>query len=52
MSESKPVATEKQLVPPVDREQVRAAAERIRKRRPGVRLCGIKIKDLIAEGRR
>jgi prevent-host-death family protein len=43
------------LVPPlpaVDREQARAAAARIRERRSGVTLGGLKIKDLIAEGRR
>lgn len=43
------------LVPPlptVDREQARAAVARIRERRKGVTLGGLKIKDLIAEGRR
>ena len=43
------------LVPPApgfDREAARAAAARIRERRKGVRLGGLKIKELIAEGRR
>ena len=43
------------LVPPlptINREQAHAAAARIRARRKGVTLGGIKIKDLIAEGRR
>ena len=43
------------LVPPVpaiDRGSARAAAARIRSRRKGVTLGGLKIKDLIAEGRR
>ena len=39
-------------VPAFDREQARAAAERIREMRKGVTLGGIKIKDLIEEGRR
>jgi prevent-host-death family protein len=42
------------LVPPgsgVDRERARAAAQRIREMRRGVTLGGLKIKDLIAEGR-
>jgi prevent-host-death family protein len=43
------------LVPPLpemDREQALAAAARIRARRKGVTLDGLKIKDLVAEGRR
>ena len=43
------------LVPPVqaiDRGVARAAAARIRARRKGVTLGGLKIKELIAEGRR
>ena len=43
------------LVPPraaIDRDQARAAAARIRERRKGVTLGRLKIKDLIAEGRR
>ena len=43
------------LVPPTptfDREQARAAAQRIRERRKGVTLGGLRIKDLINEGRR
>ena len=43
------------LVPPspaFDREAARAAAARIRERRKGVRLGGLKLKELIAEGRR
>ncbi len=42
------------LVPPLpgfDREGARAAAARIRDRRKGIRLSGLKIKELIAEGR-
>ena len=42
------------LVPPdtgFDRERARAAAERIREMRKGVTLGGLKIKDLINEGR-
>ncbi len=42
------------LVPPgngFDRERARAAAQRIREMRRGVTLGGLKIKDLIAEGR-
>jgi prevent-host-death family protein len=42
------------LVPPrpaVDRERVRNAAAAIRAMSKGVRLRGLKIKDLIAEGR-
>ena len=38
--------------PAFDREQASAAAERIREMRKGVTLGGIKIKDLIEEGRR
>ena len=43
------------LVPPapaLDREAARAAAARIRARRKGVRLGGLKLKELIVEGRR
>jgi hypothetical protein len=43
------------LVPPLpafDREAARAAATRIRARRKGMTLGDLKIKDLIAEGRR
>jgi len=43
------------LVPPLpafDREQARMAAARIRERRKGVTLGGLRIKRLIAEGRR
>ncbi|HXP05770.1 MAG TPA: type II toxin-antitoxin system prevent-host-death family antitoxin [Stellaceae bacterium] len=43
------------LVPPLaafDTEAARAAAARIRARRKGVTLGGLKIKKLIAEGRR
>jgi prevent-host-death family protein len=43
------------LVPPSavpDIVAARAAAERIRARRKGVRLDGLSIKDLISEGRR
>ena len=43
------------LVPPlpgIDREQAHAAAARIRARRKGVMLGGLKIKDLIEQGRR
>lgn len=43
------------LVPPAavfDHEHARAAAARIRERRKGVTLGGLKIKELIAEGRR
>jgi prevent-host-death family protein len=43
------------LVPPVrafDRDEARAAAARIRERRSGVKLGGLSIKELIAEGRR
>ena len=43
------------LVPPLpnfDREAARAAAARIRERRKRVKLGGLSIKDLIAEGRR
>ena len=43
------------LVPPrgtVDRETARAAAQRIREMSKGVTLGGLKIKDLINEGRR
>jgi prevent-host-death family protein len=43
------------LVPPLpafDREAARAAAARLRARRKGVTLGNLKIKDLIAEGRR
>jgi prevent-host-death family protein len=43
------------LVPPgagVDRDRARAAAARIVARSKGVTLGGLKIKDLIAEGRR
>lgn len=43
------------LVPPlpaIDRSEARAAAARIRERRKGVTLGGLRIKDLIAEGRR
>ena len=43
------------LIPPpreFDRDEARAAAERIRERRKGVTLGGISIKDLIEEGRR
>ena len=36
----------------VNREQARAAAARIRQRRKGVTLAGLKLKHLIAEGRR
>lgn len=42
------------LVPPApdfDREQARAAAQRIREMRKGVTLGGLSIKDLIDEGR-
>lgn len=38
--------------PPLDREAARGAAARIRERRKGVRLGGLKLKELIAEGRR
>jgi prevent-host-death family protein len=42
------------LVPPggIDRTRAQAAARRIRERRKGVTLGGLKIKDLINEGRR
>jgi prevent-host-death family protein len=43
------------LVPPLpnfDREQSLAAVARIRARRKGITLGGLKIKDLIEEGRR
>jgi len=43
------------LVPPLplfDREAARAAVARIRERRKGVKLGGLSIKELIAEGRR
>ena len=43
------------LVPPesgFDRAEARAAAARIRERRRGVTLGGLKIKELIEEGRR
>jgi prevent-host-death family protein len=43
------------LVPPhpaIDREAARATAARIRARRKGMTLDDLKIKDLIAEGRR
>jgi prevent-host-death family protein len=43
------------LVPPrpaVDRERVREAIAAIRAMRKGVKLRGLKIKDLIVEGRR
>lgn len=43
------------LVPPaaeLDRDAARAAAARIRERRKGVKLGGLNIKELIAEGRR
>jgi prevent-host-death family protein len=43
------------LVPPLsnqDRDAALAAVERIRERRKGVTLGGLKIKDLIDEGRR
>lgn len=42
------------LVPPspgFDREEARAAAQSIREMRKGVTLGGLKIRDLIAEGR-
>jgi prevent-host-death family protein len=42
------------LVPPrpvIDQERAREAVAAIRKMRKGVRLRGLKIKDLIAEGR-
>ena len=42
------------LVPPgagIDRQRAREAAARIREMRRGVTLGGLKIKDLIAEGR-
>ena len=39
-------------MPAFDREQARAAAQRIREMRKGVTLGGLKIKDLIEEGRR
>lgn len=38
--------------PKIDREQARAAAEAIREMRRGVTLGGLRIKDLINEGRR
>ena len=43
------------LVPPApsfDRDAARGAAARIRERRQGVKLGGLKLKELIAEGRR
>jgi len=43
------------LVPPstgVDRERSRKAAQRIREMRKGILLGGLRIKDLINEGRR
>ena len=43
------------MVPPLpnfDREQALAAVARIRARRKGITLGGLKIKDLIEEGRR
>jgi prevent-host-death family protein len=42
------------LVPPgsIDRTRAQAAARRIRERRKGVTLGGLKIKELINEGRR
>ena len=43
------------LVPPAaefDPQQARAAADRIRARRKGVRLGGLKLRELIAAGRR
>lgn len=36
----------------LDRKRALAAAARIQARRKGVRLAGLKIKDLIEEGRR
>lgn len=43
------------LVPPrpvIDRDRAREAVVAIREMRKGVRLRGLKIKDLVAEGRR
>ena len=43
------------LVPPaaaVDQAEARAAAARIRERRKGMKLGGLTVKELIAEGRR
>jgi prevent-host-death family protein len=43
------------LVPPgtgFDRERARAAAKRIKEMRKGITLGGLKINDLISEGRR
>jgi prevent-host-death family protein len=49
----KPVARLVEPEPAADnRERARAAAERIRKMRKGRTLGGLKIKDLIEEGRR
>jgi antitoxin (DNA-binding transcriptional repressor) of toxin-antitoxin stability system len=38
--------------PAFDADEARAAVERIRARRKGVTLGGVRLKDLIAEGRR
>ncbi len=48
----KPAARLVSVEPTFDREQARAAVERIRARSKGVTLGGLKIKDLINEGRR
>jgi prevent-host-death family protein len=47
----KPVARLVSAIPSFDRERARAAAARIRERSKGVTLGGLKIKDLINEGR-
>jgi prevent-host-death family protein len=47
----KPVARLVRPAPKLDRETAKAAAARIRKRRKGVTLRGLKIKDLVNEGR-
>lgn len=48
----RPVAKLVSPKPAFDREQARAAVERIRARSKGVTLGGLKIKDLINEGRK
>jgi prevent-host-death family protein len=48
----KPVARLKSVVPGFDREKARRAVAEIPEMRKGVTLGGLKIKDLINEGRR
>jgi prevent-host-death family protein len=47
----KPVARLVRAIPKFDRAAARAAAARIRRRRKGITLGGLTIKDLINEGR-